>query len=418
MSDDKALDSMFDAMMAAAGPSQGKKKEVTYAEFQAMLDSTPLFMRETPKDGAADGEGNDVLEALKSLVFEGEGDEVAGNFKNHGNELYAQKSYRDAVDAYTSGIDAGPVDPELRISLLNNRAASNLALKNYGAVLRDAGLIIALCTNPAEGERRAVPPKAMYRAAQALVALERWKEAGDVVARGRELPGEEGNKVWSELSGKVDKGRRSVAERMERIRREKLSKDSLKRAVESRGLVVVNTSSPPDNPHPLHFDPDSLPIDPPLYQPDASPDDLWQAPDPSTPLVIPTFLLYPAHSQSDLITHFNENTSLDDQLAAMFPSSASSSSPPWADWDTAREYWTGNLAVYVETAARRLLKVGKEITLREVIAKAVKVGEDGKKDGVVLRDGLLSFVVLVKGQQEKAWIEQYKQTRDGSNSKR
>jgi hypothetical protein len=74
MSDDKALDSMFDAMMAAAGPSQGKKKEVTYAEFQAMLDSTPLFMRETPKDGAAEGEGNDVLEALKSLVFEGEGD--------------------------------------------------------------------------------------------------------------------------------------------------------------------------------------------------------------------------------------------------------------------------------------------------------------------------------------------------------
>jgi hypothetical protein len=138
------------------------------------------------------------------------------------------------VDAYTSGIDAGPIDPELRISLLNNRAASNLALKNYGAVLRDAGLIIALCTNPAEDERRAVPPKAMYRAAQALVALERWKEAGDVVARGRELPGEEGNKVWSELSGKVDKGRRSVAERMERIRREKLGKDALKRAVEVR----------------------------------------------------------------------------------------------------------------------------------------------------------------------------------------
>lgn len=147
------------------------------------------------------------------------------------------------MDAYTSGIDAGPIDPELRISLLNNRAASNLALKNHGAVLRDAGLIIALCTNPAEGTPRAVPPKAMYRAAQALVALERWKEAGDVVARGRELPGEEGNIVWSELSGKVDKGRRSVAERMERIRREKLSKDALKRAVEVRVLSLPKPMS-------------------------------------------------------------------------------------------------------------------------------------------------------------------------------
>jgi hypothetical protein len=73
MSDDAQLDHMLDAMLvrpSTAGPSE-KKKEVTYADFQAMLDSTPLFMSEAPKDG---GEGNEVLEALRSLVFEGEGD--------------------------------------------------------------------------------------------------------------------------------------------------------------------------------------------------------------------------------------------------------------------------------------------------------------------------------------------------------
>jgi hypothetical protein len=353
------------------------------------------------------------------------GSDVAANFKNHGNELYVQKSYRDAVDAYTSGIEAGPTDADLRISLLNNRAASNLALKNYGAVLRDTGVIIALCTNPAGGKRKPVPPKAMYRAAQALVALERWKEAGDVVARGKELPGEV-TTVWAELEGKVEKGTRTVEERRERIRRERLGKEALNQAVEvsltlgawlipqSRGLVVVNTSSPPDNPHPLHFEPDAMTPEPPLYRPDATAEDKWLPPDPSTPLIFPTFLLYPAYNQSDLITHFHENTSLNDQLTVMFPSSPSSSSPPWAEWDVAHEFWKENLAVYVETAQKRLLKIGKEIALREVLAKAVKFGADGKKDGVVLRDGLLSFVVLVKGKQEKAWIEKYKRSGDQS----
>lgn len=72
-----------------------------------------------------------------------------------------------------------------------------------------------------------------------------------------------------------------------------------------------------------------------------------------------------------------------------------------------------NLVVYVETKERRLLKVGKELTLREVLGKARRDAKgEVKKDGVVLRDGLLSFVVLVKGAQEKAWIEEFKRKRD------
>jgi len=154
--------------------------------------------------------------------------EVALNFKNHGNELYAQKSYRDAIDAYTQGVDAGPKDGALRISLLNNRAACNLAMKNYGAVLRDTGVIIAL-TSKDGGQP---PAKAMYRAAQSLVALERWEEARDCVARGKELKGEESNKVWETLGEQVEKGQRRVEERIERLRREKVGKEALRRAVE------------------------------------------------------------------------------------------------------------------------------------------------------------------------------------------
>lgn len=75
-SDDGFLDQLIAAMPkstvlpeSGVGPA-APKKEVTVEDFEKLLDSTPLFMRETPKDG----DDNPVLEALRSLVFEGEGD--------------------------------------------------------------------------------------------------------------------------------------------------------------------------------------------------------------------------------------------------------------------------------------------------------------------------------------------------------
>ena len=191
-------------------------------------------------------------------------------------------------------------------------------------------------------------------------------------------------------------------------------------SVQSRGLLILDTPSPPDNPHPPSFDRASRPPSPPLFTSrgpsDPSPE-RWLVPPPHTPLIFPVFLLYPIHSQSDLITHFLESTSLDEQLACIFPASFSSTDIPWAEWDTKREYFTSNLAVYVETAQRRLLKVGKELALREVIAKAAREAKNGReKDGVVLRDGLMSFVVIVKGNEEREWINEFKLKRDRTST--
>ncbi|KAK8861441.1 hypothetical protein IAR55_002260 [Kwoniella newhampshirensis] len=428
-----------DGEIGPAAPS----KDVTYEDFQKVLDSTPLFMRETP----ADGDDNPILEALRSLVFEGEGDEIALNFKNHGNELHAQKSYSEAIKAYTSGIDAKPSSPSLLVTLLNNRAQCHLLLKNYGSVLKDEGKVIGLYSAHAqkahtkikgrkdeldektvggeaeEGGGESKPQsllqndkglvKALFRAAQSLVALSRWKEATDVVKRGKSLASEvaEDPSVWSKVESDLQKGLKRDTDRAERVRRDKLSKFALRKAVEERGLVVVDTSTPPDNPHPLSFDPDAI-----QNSKDREEEDGWQPPPPHTSIVFPVFLLYPAYGQSDFITHFHEDTSFEDQLNVIFPSSSSSTSPtPFAPWDTKREYYTSNLVVYVETAQRRLLKVGKELTLREVLIKAKKEAKgDQKKDGVILRDGLMSFIVLVKGAGEKAWIEEFKRKRDGN----
>jgi tetratricopeptide (TPR) repeat protein len=153
--------------------------------------------------------------------------EIAGNFKDHGNELYIQKSYKEAVKSYTEGLEAAPVDFDLRISLLNNRAASNLFLKNYGAVLKDAGVVIALCTK----DKKPVPIKALFRAGKALLALERWKEAKDVVDRGKLMASEKDRKDWETLEKEIESGWRKVVERAERIRREKLGKAALQTAI-------------------------------------------------------------------------------------------------------------------------------------------------------------------------------------------
>ncbi|OXG10027.1 TPR repeat protein [Cryptococcus neoformans Tu401-1] len=408
-SDDGFLDQLIASMPKSTVPPESgmgpaaPKKEVTVEDFEKLLDSTPLFMRETPKDG----DDNPVLEALRSLVFEGEGDEIATNFKNHGNELHAQKSYSEAIKAYSEGIDAHPSSATLLVTLYNNRAACQLILKNYRSALKDTSAVIALYTAGKIPQPDKALVKALFRAAQSLVQLSRWKEAGDVVERGKELAEQvkEDTKVWDTLEKEVAKGKKRDDDRVERIRRDNMTKLALRKAVEDRGLIVVDTPSPPDNPHPLHFDEQSIPT----INEEAG----WTPPPRHTPIVFPVFLLYPTYGQSDFITHFHEDASLEDQLSAMFPVSPSAPQIPWAEWDEKREYYVPNLVVYVETKERRLLKVGKELTLREVLGKARRDAKgEVKKDGVVLRDGLLSFVVLVKGAQEKAWIEEFKRKRD------
>lgn len=103
-------------------------------------------------------------------------------------------------------------------------------------MIKDTGVILALCAGAsAEGaekrEARDPPPKALYRAAQSLLALGKWDEAADCIERGRGLKGEEKSTLWKALLDKVENGRTVVEERKERERRKKETELALKRAV-------------------------------------------------------------------------------------------------------------------------------------------------------------------------------------------
>ena len=84
-----------------------------------------------------------------------------------------------------------------------------------------------------------------------------------------------------------------------------------------------------------------------------------------------------------------------------------------AYWDAKGEYSVDRVVIYAVTHRGRLLKVGKKMTLRDVL-EASRAKEGQPTDGLELKDGCLSFVVLVKGDVEKNWIEDFKKTRSSS----
>ncbi len=84
---------------------------------------------------------------------------------------------------------------------------------------------------------------------------------------------------------------------------------------------------------------------------------------------------------------------------------------PPPEWDAKGQYKDGNLVIYAMTRRKRLLKVGKKMTLRDV-CNAAKAKEGEPLDGLELKDGCLTFAVLPKGAEETKWVEEYKKARD------
>ncbi|CAG8718335.1 7626_t:CDS:2, partial [Acaulospora colombiana] len=145
------------------------------------MDTVPLFMKSLPNDP---NENSDALEALQALYISflltsrSTKEEIASNFKEQGNDCFKQKRYRDALGFYNQALEAKPTDTALNESLLLNRAACNLELKNYGSVLRDTSKVLTTNANNL---------KAFYRAASALIALERAVEAIDCCKRALQI---------------------------------------------------------------------------------------------------------------------------------------------------------------------------------------------------------------------------------------
>ncbi|KAF8665574.1 hypothetical protein AX16_000032 [Volvariella volvacea WC 439] len=363
------LDKLADSFITPR-PLTDEEQKAKLAEF----DSVPLFMKQLPTEGNDDF----VVAALQSLAYDGTPDEIAQNFKEQGNEYFKGKRYREALGFYTQGIDAKPTDKLLQEALLCNRAACNLELQNYGSVLRDCSKVITLNVRSS---------KAYYRSAVALNALERYQEAIDCCIRC--LAFDPGNNAIKALHEKARKEKEIQDEKErikgERSRKEDEAKRKLMLAFRDRNILPISNPNGSRNP----------------YAPEWDPEDPTEG-----TLLIPVFFLYPQYATSDIIPNFVEDTTFSAHLENMFPPN----SPP-PDWDVENEYVNGSLVIYAMTHRKRLLKVGKKMTLRDV-CKAAKEKKGEPRDGLPLKDGCLTFVVLPRGDVELRWVEEYKASRD------
>lgn len=178
--------------------------------------------------------------------------------------------------------------------------------------------------------------------------------------------------------------------RKEREWKEKQERSIMKAALAERNIIKLSsasTASPAG----------ALPYPPPSFDPE----------DPGT-MIFPVIFLYPQYATSDLVPTYHELTPFASHLSLMFP--PRSSKP---DWDVNGDYVDdGRLVVYAVTKRKRLLKVGKKMCLRDLCNAAKANGNDKDKDGLELKDGCLSVLVLVKGEVEKTWVDEFKRNRD------
>ncbi len=126
-------------------------------------------------------------------------------------------------------------------------------------------------------------------------------------------------------------------------------------------------------------------------------------------MIFPVLFMYTQYATTDLISHFQEDTPFSSHLSVMFPPNA-----PQPEWDKNGEYVDGNIVVFGWTKRRRLLKIGKKMTLRDV-CRAARGKEGEPRDGLEMNDGTLSFVVLPKGAEEQKWVEDFKKTRESQS---
>jgi Cns1/TTC4 Wheel domain len=126
-------------------------------------------------------------------------------------------------------------------------------------------------------------------------------------------------------------------------------------------------------------------------------------------LVIPVFFLYPQYATSDLISHYAETVPFSTHLDDMFPPSNTENIERRPAWDKQWEYLAPDLVVYAITHKKRLLKVGKKMNLLALCNASE--GKHGQPDGLEVKNGCLSVVVLPKGEVERRWIEEFKATR-------
>lgn len=319
----------------ALPPQLSELMQKTPEEVMTDLNRLPLFMSQLDE---TDGEGgeNVGLEALKSLAYDGELDEIATNFKNQGNDCFKFKQYKNAVEYYTKGLEVDCNVDAINVALYVNRAACNLELKNYRRCIED-------CKNALLIDENNV--KACYRAGRAFFAVDRYEEAKQILQYG--LSKDPENKPVQETLRQVDEKEKQIEER--KLKKEKevyqksLEQKLLTNAVKLRHFDIVKTHRPAE-----YLEDAKLRLEDPK--------------DYESQLIFPAVILYPTTDEFDFVAEVSELTTPIELLEMVLDRPQS-----WFEDPKHKNFTVKSLECYMETVSGGLVKVGKKVPINNAL---------------------------------------------------
>ncbi|KAL4438075.1 hypothetical protein ABPG74_016854 [Tetrahymena malaccensis] len=272
------------------------------------LKNHPLFMKEIPKNI----EDYPELLALQNLMFDDTPENLAQNFKRQGNEHFKKgegKRYfiRQALNAYTEGIEARSSEKDVNAQLHNNRALMNMKLKNFGKAIDDCKMAIKY-------DEKFI--KAYFRKAQIESLLRRYDESLLTCLTG--LQHEPNNKELLDIKKESEKQIENERKRREKIQEHKNTQTLLLHTELKKRKIYLGNQM-------MDF-------------PDSCKKCVYL--DDEKVLHIPIFVHYPEFSQMDYIDDTREKDVLKDHLAAIFKEPL--------PWDHKHQYTMENIEVYIE----------------------------------------------------------------------
>lgn len=326
------------------------------------LNRLPFFMNQLDE---TDGEGgeNVGLEALKSLAYDGEPDEVATNFKNQGNDCFKAKKYKDAIEFYTSGLDMDCKVDSINSALYVNRAACNLELKNYRRCIDDCKRALLIDEHNV---------KACYRAGRAFFLVDRYDEARQILQFG--LTQDPQNAAIKDTLQKVEAKEKQIADAKKKKedaeRKKQLEQSLLSDALKLRHYEILKSARPVE----MLEDAKLRLEDPADYE---------------SQLIFPAMVLYPTKDLFDFVAEVSELSTPNEILELVLDRLRASGQDPLLN------FTLKDVNCYMETTTGGLVQVGKKAPIQTAL------GADKAK--APLFDNSLQLYVVPKAEAQ-TWI--------------
>lgn len=330
------------------------------------LNRLPFFMTEIDE---TDGEGgeNTNLEALKSLVYEGEPNEIATNFKNQGNDCYKAKQYKTAVDYYTKGLEVDCEVDSINTALYLNRAACNLELKNYRRCIED-------CKSVLQVDEKNV--KACYRSGKAFFFVDRYEEAKQILQYGLSID-PDNKSIKDTYQQVIEKEEKIAAAKLKKQREEEqkqMKQVLLVNAIKLRHIEIIKSSRPAELLENAKIR-------------------LEDEMDHESQLIFPAMVLYPTTDEFDYISEISELSTPTDILQVVLDRPKE-----WHEDPKHVNFTLKQLQCYMETLSGGLVKVGKKVAINNALMS--------DKPKAPLFDNGLRLYVIPKSDSEE-WLSKW-----------